>query len=72
MKKIDLTVLGNNIRAERNRLNYSQEKLAELAGIQMQHLSKIEKGESDIKFSTLVSILSALKISFDKIYEIKY
>lgn len=70
MKNSDLITLGNNIRAERSRLHYSQEKLAELANIQMQHLSKIENGESDIKFTTLLSLLKALNIPFTKLYDI--
>jgi len=32
----------------------------------MQHLSKIENGEVDIKFTTLIAILTALKMPFDK------
>ena len=66
----DLIVLGNNIRAERNRLRYTQEKLAEITGLQTPHIVRIEKGEIDIRFSTLVSILKALNIPFDKIYDL--
>ncbi len=65
----DLVKLGNNIRAERNRLHYSQEKLAEIANIQMQHLSKIENGEIDIRFTTLLAIMNGLNISFEHLYK---
>ena len=67
---MDLVKLGNNIRAERNRLRYSQEKLAELAGLQQPHLGKIERGEVDLRLSTFVSILKALNIPFERLYDI--
>lgn len=65
-----LKQLGNNIRAERNRRDLSQERLAELAGIQTAHVSKIENGFADIKFTTLIAILKALDIPFEKLYEL--
>ena len=71
MENADLIKLGHNIKVERVKLNYSQEKLAELAKIQPQHLSKIENGTADIRFSTLVSILKALNISFEQIYDLE-
>mgnify|MGYP002626869496 CR=1 FL=1 len=71
MKKADLVKLGNNIRAERNRLNYTQEDLGNITGILPQHIGRIEKGEIDIRFSTLVSLMAALQIPFDKLYDLK-
>ena len=65
-----LTELGRNIRAERNRLNYSQQKLAEKVGVEPHHISNIERGKVDIKFTTLVLILEALNIPFEKVYEL--
>lgn len=66
----DLQLLANNLRAERNRQNLSQEQLAALAGLQMQHISKIENGQTDIRFTTLIAILKALDIPFEKLYEL--
>lgn len=65
-----LQILGNNLRAERNRQRLSQEQLAEMAGLQMQHVSKIENGQTDIRFTTLIAILKALNIPFEKLYEL--
>lgn len=65
-----LQILGNNLRAERNRQRFSQEQLAEMAGLQMQHVSKIENGQTDIRFTTLIAILKALNIPFEKLYEL--
>ena len=68
----DLAELGKNIKAERNRQFLSQEKLAEMVGVQTHHISKIERGLVDIKFSTLIGILKALHLKFEKLYEIAY
>lgn len=70
MNKINLNKLGNNIRAERNRLNYTQEDLESITGILAQHIGRIEKGEIDIRISTLVSIMKALNVPFEKLYDI--
>jgi len=66
----DLVELGKNIKAERNRQFLSQEKLADLIGVQTHHISKIERGLADIKFSTLIAILRALHLKFDKLFEL--
>ena len=71
MKNIDLVKLGHNIKVERVKKNYSQEQLALLAKIQINHISRIENGLTDVRFSTLVSILKALKITFDQIYDLE-
>lgn len=70
MKKVNLKILGANLKAERNRLNYTQEDLEHLTGILAQHIGRIEKGEIDIRFSTLVLLLKHLNISFEKLYDI--
>ena len=70
MEKANLKILGSNIKAERNRLNYTQEDLEGLTGILAQHIGKIEKGEIDIRFTTLVALLKSLKIPFEKLYDI--
>lgn len=66
----NLKKLGNNIRAERNRLNLSQEKLAQATNLQTHHISNIENGKIDIKFTTLLAILKALNVSFEKLFDI--
>lgn len=70
MKKINLKKLGNNIRAERNRHNYTQEDLESITGILAQHIGRIEKGEIDIRISTLVLLLKALNVPFESLYNI--
>lgn len=66
----ELRKLGNNIRAERNRLHLSQEELATKANLQTHHISNIENGKNDIKFTTLLSIMNALNVPFERLYDI--
>lgn len=68
-KKTLLAKFGDNLRAERNRQNLSQEKLAEKAGILMSQVSRIEGGKTDLRLSTLVPILKALNLKFEKLYD---
>ena len=70
MKNTILQILGHNIKVERVKKDYTQEKLAEISGVQMQHLSKIENGECNIKFLTLIAILKGLNIPFEKLFDI--
>ncbi|HIS36978.1 TPA: helix-turn-helix transcriptional regulator [Candidatus Scatousia excrementigallinarum] len=65
-----LKAIGNNLRAERNRLGWSQDELAEKACLERQHISKIERGLIDMRVSaTLVPILKALNLEFEKLYK---
>lgn len=70
MKETCLIIFGNNLRAERNRKKLSQEALAEMAGLQMQQISLIENGKSDLKFSTLIRLLRALNVKFDQLFDL--
>lgn len=70
MDKKFLKILGHNIKVERVKQDYTQEKLAELSGVQMQHISKIEKGECNIKFLTLIAILKGLNVPFESLFNV--
>lgn len=71
MKNKEINIqIGNNLRAERNRRNLSQEELAEMAELQRQHISKIENGQIDVRVSTLVPILKALDIKFEQLFDV--
>lgn len=71
MKNKEINIqIGNNLRAERNRRNLSQEELAEMSDLQRQHISKIENGQIDVRVSTLVPILKALDIKFEQLFDV--
>ncbi len=70
MDKKILQILGHNIKVERVKKDYTQEKLAEISGVQMQHISKIEKGECNMKFLTLVAIMKGLNVPFEQLFDI--
>ena len=70
MEHKELINLGNNIRAERNRIRCTQEKLAELTGLQTPHIGRIERGEIDIRFTTFLAIMKALNVPFEKLYNV--
>ena len=61
--------LGNKIRYERVRRHLSQEKLAELANMNMRTISTIECGTTDIKFTTLNKIAVALDVKLKNLVE---
>ncbi len=66
-----LLKLGNKIRYERVRRHLSQEKLAELANINMRSVSTIECGTTDVKFTTLNKIADALGVELKNLVEFK-
>ena len=75
MKKNEITIdelllknFGRNLRAERNRAGLSQDELGEKIGIDGRHISKIERGLANTKYTTIVAILNVLNIPFDKLY----
>lgn len=65
----ELIKLGNNIRAERSRLHLSQEEFAEKIDIRTSHVSNIENGKVNVKFTTLLTIMKVLNVPFEKLYD---
>ena len=61
-KEIDLLV-GNNIKRERIKAGYTQEKFSELIGIGTKSLSAIERGTVGVSLATLLRICKVLSIS---------
>lgn len=71
-KKKDLKQLGNSIRIERAKKNLTQEQLVDMCGsLNAQHLGLIEKGEVDIRISTLFAILRALDCKLEELIDLK-
>jgi len=70
MKEFDERVarqLGRRVRRRRHFLDYSQETLAERAGIHRTQISLYEKGERMPLTATLVRLAAALDVSVDQL-----
>ena len=61
-KEIDLLV-GNNIKRERIKAGYTQEKFSELIGIGTKSLSAVERGTVGVSLTTLLRICRVLSVS---------
>jgi transcriptional regulator with XRE-family HTH domain len=64
--------LGKRIKELRKEHNYTQERLAETAGIDYKYLQKIEgKNPPNLKLETLAKLAKAFKISLSKLLNFK-
>ncbi len=60
-------ILAYNLRVERAKKDYTQERLAELAGISTKHLTKIENENVSPSIYIVFKLAKALEISVDKL-----
>ncbi len=67
MKDERIKTIANNLRAERNRKNYSQEVLAEKTNLSAQTISYIERGVQVPSLLTALDIANALKIDINEL-----
>ena len=65
-KEINI-IVGQNIKAERERAGYTQEQFSELIGLGPKSLSAIERGVVGISLTSLQRICKVLSISSDTI-----
>ena len=65
LTELDYAALGRRIREARERLDITQEKLAELAVLSATHMSNIENGKTKLSLPTLVRIANVLDSSLD-------
>ncbi len=57
--------IGGKIRLERENLNLTREKFAELLGLSPYYIGQIERGERKMSVETLVNISKILHVSID-------
>ncbi len=70
MKKREILVkFGKKVREERKKLGYSQEVLAEKAGVHRTYIGMIERGEKNITIANIQKVSKALKIKISKLTE---
>ena len=58
-----LAALGNIIRAKRRKKRFSQEVLAEKAGLHRTYVADIERGGRNVSFVNLIALAAALGIT---------
>ena len=61
--------LGQQVRALRRQRRLTQEQLAELAGVSLQHIGEIERGLGNPTLNSLVKLSDALDISLSELFE---
>ena len=64
-KKVNFKDVGDRIRAEREKLQVSREKFAEILNLSPFFVGQIERGERKMSISTLISVSECLHISID-------
>jgi transcriptional regulator with XRE-family HTH domain len=57
-----LEFIGANVRARRVELELTQERLAEMAGLDLRFLQRIERGSTNLGVAVLVSLATALEV----------
>ena len=62
---MDYVGIGKRIRAQRYKLDLSQEELAEMAGISLVHMSHIETDNTKLSLPVLVDLACALGVRTD-------
>lgn len=68
MKSI-LEALGDRIRELRSEKGWSQESFADECGINRSHMGEVERGETNLTFSTLYHISQTLKVSVASLFQ---
>jgi len=64
-----LSVLGAQLKKARNDRDFTQEQLADITGLSARHIANIEKGDVNPSFEVLSTLVKALGVSFDSIFD---
>jgi transcriptional regulator with XRE-family HTH domain len=67
IRSLWLKQLGDNIRRERVARNISQQRLAELADLNIRSFQRIEAGEVDVLLTTVMRIKKALVCPLERL-----
>lgn len=68
-REIIIKKFAENLRAERARKHYTQEKLAEVANISPEYLARIEAGKFSPSLVVIVNLAHALDVSIQKLID---
>ncbi len=58
----DFQIISDNLRYLRGKSGYTQEQLAEMTGLSVSHISKVESGQRRVGMKTYINILQALNV----------
>jgi len=64
-----MELFGRNVQKHRKQHNFSQEKLAELAGVHRTYIGMIERAEKNITICNMKKIADALQIKISDLLE---
>ena len=67
LEQSQLKTMGANVRRQRLAVRLTQERLAEMADLNIRNLQKIEAGQLNILVTTLIRIHQALGCPWEKI-----
>lgn len=62
---INLTKIGETLRAKREQFGYSQEDIAEIAGVSRNYYGRIERGEAETKLTVYIKICTVLQLTMN-------
>lgn len=62
-------IIGENIRAHRRNMKWSQEKLAEKSDLHHNYIGDIERGEENVSVDALMRVATALKVRLSDLIE---
>lgn len=66
-----LYIIGELFKESRVKLELTQEELAEKTGLKRSYISKIEKGETDIRLSNFIKLLMGLDLNVFNLKDLK-
>ena len=62
-----LKQFGRNVKAERIRLGYSQESLAEKIGVNREYISRIERGTQNMSLAKITALANYMESNIDNL-----
>jgi len=68
MKREVLTKFGEKVRAERDKLGFSQEALASRAGVHRTYIGMIERAEKNITLENIEKVAKALNLKLSDFF----
>lgn len=63
--------VGNRIRELRKAKGWTQEQLAEAAGLHYSYIGGVERGDRNISLETLEKIMNGLQVNAEEIFKFK-